>query len=85
MYQHLKNVVAKRIHNEYNDYTIGGGANMATKSILKEVRFKERSLCRGFASALENAQGKTGKRVVISRTCSQVKPEQIKSFFSTKQ
>lgn len=31
---------------------------MATKSILKDVRFKDRKLCRGFATALESAKGK---------------------------
>lgn len=30
---------------------------MATKSILKDVRFKDRKLCRGFATALESAKG----------------------------
>lgn len=34
---------------------------MATKSILKDVRFKDRKLCRGFATALESAKGRGGK------------------------
>ncbi len=54
---------------------------MATKSILKDVRFKDRTLCRRFASALENAKGKQSKRVVISRTCSTVPRDKIKDFF----
>lgn len=54
---------------------------MATKSILKDVRFKDKSLCRGFASALENAKGKQSKKVVISRTCMTIPRDKIKSFF----
>lgn len=54
---------------------------MATKSILKEVRFKDRNLCRGFASALENAEGKKSKDVTISRTVTEVKKADVKKFF----
>ena len=36
---------------------------MATKSILKEVRFKDKKLCRGFAGALEFAKGKKIKKL----------------------
>lgn len=55
---------------------------MATKSILKNVRFKDRILCRGFASALENARGKASKEVRISRTCKTVPRDKIKDFFA---
>lgn len=54
---------------------------MATKSILKEVRFKDRNLCRGFVSALEHAEGKKSKNVVMSRTISDVKKDDVKNFF----
>lgn len=54
---------------------------MATKSILKEVRFKDRNLCRGFASALENAKGKKSKDVTMSRTVTDVKKTDVKKFF----
>lgn len=54
---------------------------MATKSILKDVRFKDKKLCRGFATALENASGKASKEVVISRTCKTIPREKIKDFF----
>lgn len=54
---------------------------MATKSILKNVRFKDQALCRGFATALEHAKGKTGKEVRLSRTCKTVPRDKIKDFF----
>lgn len=58
---------------------------MATKSILKEVRFKDKALCRGLVSALENAKGKKSKTVVMSRTTSDIKKEDIKRFFGDKE
>lgn len=54
---------------------------MATKSILKDVRFKDRTLCRGFATALEHAKGKKSKEVVLSRMCKTVPKDKIKDFF----
>lgn len=54
---------------------------MATKSILKEVRFKDKGLCRGLVSALENASGKHSKDVIISKSCEYIKPDKIKKFF----
>lgn len=55
---------------------------MATKSILKNVRFKDKNLCRGFATALENASGKTSKEVKLSRTCKTIQRDKIKDFFA---
>ena len=55
---------------------------MATKSILKDVRFKDKNLCRGLATALENASGKTSKEVKLSRTCKTIPKDKIKDFFS---
>ncbi|MBM6723943.1 hypothetical protein [Pseudoflavonifractor phocaeensis] len=57
---------------------------MATKSILKEVRFRDRSLCRGFATALEHAKGKKSKEVTLSRTCQTISKDKIKDFFGDK-
>lgn len=54
---------------------------MATKSILKDVRFKDKTLCRNFAAALEHAKGKKSKNVVLSRTCKEVPREKINDFF----
>lgn len=57
---------------------------MATKSILKDVRFRDRSLCRGFATALEHAKGKKSKEVQISRRCQTIQKDKIKDFFGDK-
>nr|WP_317324505.1 hypothetical protein [uncultured Flavonifractor sp.] len=57
---------------------------MATKSILKEVRFRDKSLCRGFATALEHAKGKKSKEVRMSRTCQTIQKDKIKDFFGDK-
>ena len=57
---------------------------MATKSILKDVRFKDRSLCRGFATALEHAEGKKSKDVQLTRTCQIISKDKIKDFFGDK-
>ena len=57
---------------------------MATKSILKDVRFKDRKLCRGFATALESAKGKRSKAVTLSRTCQTVPKDKVKDFFGDK-
>lgn len=56
---------------------------MATKSILKEVRFKNKVLCRGFASALENASQKSSKEVILSRTSKAIPKEKITDFFTS--
>lgn len=57
---------------------------MATKSILKDVRFRDKSLCRGFATALEHAKGKKSKEVRIFRTCQTIQKDKIKDFFGDK-
>lgn len=57
---------------------------MATKSILKDVRFRDKSLCRGFATALEHAKGKKSKEVRISRTCQIIPQNMVEEFFVDK-
>lgn len=57
---------------------------MATKSILKEVRFKDKALCRGFATALENAKNKKSKDVILSRTCKTIPKNKVSDFFGAK-
>lgn len=54
---------------------------MATKSILKDVRFKDRKLCRDFATALETAKGKRSKEVIISRRSQVIPKSRVKDFF----
>lgn len=57
---------------------------MATKSILKEVRFKDKALCRGFATALENAKNKKSKEVILTRTCKTIPKNKVSDFFGAK-
>lgn len=39
---------------------------MATKSFLKNIKIKDRSAARSFLSALENAEGRKGKKVHVN-------------------
>ena len=55
---------------------------MPTKSILKNIIINEKHMGRSFMSALEIAQDKPGKEVIISKSCSFLKKEQIKLLFS---
>ena len=57
---------------------------MATKSILKDVRFRDKSLCRGFATALEHAKEKKSKEVRLSRTCQIIPQNMVEEFFVDK-
>ncbi len=57
---------------------------MATKGILRPVSFRDKILCRGFVRALEHAEEKKSKKVVISKTYEYVPPEKIKDFFGDK-
>jgi len=54
---------------------------MATKSIFKNVVVKNKQLSKQLVSALENAQKKGSKTVVLSKSCHEVKKSQIKDFF----
>lgn len=55
---------------------------MATKSIMKEVCFKDNKLCRGLATALESASGTIGKDVKPSQACKSIPKDKIKDFFA---
>lgn len=57
---------------------------MATRSILENVNFRNKSLTKGFVSALENASKKKSKEVVLQKMCTDVKRDQIKDFFGKK-
>ncbi len=57
---------------------------MATKSILKTVNIADKQSAKKFIDALENAQSKTSKEVVYSRTVSEAKGEEIRKIFDTK-
>lgn len=57
---------------------------MATKSILKNVMIKDRHSARRLVSALENASGKSEKKVTLSRTYSEMGRDEIRAVFGDK-
>ncbi len=58
---------------------------MATKSIFKNIVIKDRSLSRKLVLALGNAEGKSSKRVVLSKSYHEVKKGQIKHIFGERE
>ena len=54
---------------------------MATKSILKNIRIKDKPFGRSLANALETAKSNSKKSVEFERTPIRVKKEDIKDFF----
>ena len=58
---------------------------MATKSIIKNVDIKTPKLRKNFVEALENAENKKSKQVIISRTISTVTGDKIKELFGDKE
>ena len=54
---------------------------MATKTILKHVSIKDKRLASGLVSALENAEKKGSKNVVLKKRLDEVKGESIKALF----
>lgn len=57
---------------------------MATKSILKNVDIKDKTLGKSLLSALENASGKSSKEVEMTRTYTDVHGEKIKDVLRVK-
>jgi hypothetical protein len=57
---------------------------MATNSILKGININSKQLGRNFVSALENAESKKSKDVVLSKACTTVRKDQIKALFEVK-
>lgn len=54
---------------------------MATKSILKNVTIKNKTLARSFVYALENAEHKKDKKVKLKKAYSVADTDDIKSMF----
>lgn len=54
---------------------------MATKSIYKNIKIKDRYMCRNLVSALENAHAKRSAPVDFQRSVSDVRGEDIKKLF----
>ncbi len=57
---------------------------MATNSILKDININSKQLGRNFVSALENAENKKSKDVVLNKACTTVRKDQIKALFEVK-
>lgn len=57
---------------------------MATKSILKTVHIKERKSATALVNALENAKGKSARKVKFQRVPSEASREEIKAMFGAK-
>lgn len=54
---------------------------MATKSILKNIVFRDKKSAGMFIRALDKAQTKSAKPVEISKTVNYVQPDQIDKLF----
>lgn len=54
---------------------------MATKSITKNVVMRTKPLARNFVHALENAEGKSSKEVVVDKTVHEIKGETLRKIF----
>lgn len=57
---------------------------MATKSITKNVVMRTKPLARNFVHALENAEGKSSKKVVVDKTVHEIKGETLREMFGKK-
>ena len=55
---------------------------MATKSFLKSVAFKDKTSAKSFVSALENADKKSRKKVIVTKKVETIKDsDKIKKIF----
>lgn len=54
---------------------------MATKSFLKTIDIKNKKLAKDFVHALENAENKTAKEVVVGKKVKHMSREEIRSIF----
>lgn len=54
---------------------------MATKSILKDVKIKDKQLAHTFIAALDQAENSKYKPSQITRECKELTGDKIKEFF----
>ena len=54
---------------------------MATKSILKDVKIKDKHLAHTFVTALSQAENRKYKPAQLTRECKELKGGNIKEFF----
>lgn len=54
---------------------------MATKSILKDVKIKDKQLAHTFVTALDQAKNSRYKSTQLTRECKELTGDKIKEFF----
>lgn len=54
---------------------------MATKSMLKSINVRDKYFGRNLISALENAEKKKSKSVILSKSVKTIQKDKIKSLF----
>lgn len=57
---------------------------MATKSMMKNVVVRTAPLAKSFIRAVENAEGKKSKEVIMSRGVREIKGDTLKAMFGKK-
>lgn len=57
---------------------------MATKSILKTIEIKDKSIGELFVNALIKSENTNGKKVELSKKCTELKGDSVKEFFKRK-
>lgn len=57
---------------------------MATKSILKDIKIRDKQLAHTFVEAFEQAQNSKYKSVQLTRECKELTGDKIKEFFGKK-
>lgn len=55
--------------------------HMATKSILKDIKIKDKQLAHAFIDALEQAESSKYKPTQVTRECKELTGDNIKDFF----
>ncbi len=58
---------------------------MATKSVLKSVEIKSKEAAHSLIVALENAEGKHAKPVVVQRSFSNASREELRKMFGARE
>lgn len=62
-------------------YVFSEVIRMATKSILKDIKIKDKQLAHTFVTALNQAEHSKYKSAQLTRECKELTGENIKNFF----
>ena len=63
---------------------VNRGVSMATRSILKNIVFKDRKFCHSLISALEHSKDQKGKEVKLTRQVRNLDKDDIIKIFGDK-